>query len=128
MQKYNVAKTGTSFIACGDAMPLTTDYIAGLVKCRNIKRSLSARNLKYYEGDSRSVGSSTCPQELSQVQALDTPGDMLWGMCHTKWSLLPADTPHSSPDDLFHSHLHPHLPVLREIERDKRGHNSKLAA
>lgn len=82
--------------------------------------------LKYYKGDSRSVGNSTCPQELSPAQAPNKLGDTLWGTCHTGWSPLLADTLHSSPDDLSHSHHHPHLLALRKTERVERGHTEDL--
>lgn len=68
--------------------------------------------------DSRSEGSSTCPRALSPAQAQGTPGGTLEDRYHTGWSLLPADTPRSSPDGQSHSHRHPHHPALRKKERD----------
>lgn len=67
--------------------------------------------------DSRSEGSSTCPRGLSQAQAQGTPGGTLEDRYRTEWSLLPADTPRSSPDGQSHSHRHPHHPALRETQR-----------
>lgn len=67
--------------------------------------------------DSRSVGSSICPQEPCRVQGPSRPSDMLWDTCHTGWFLPPAGKPHSSPDG--RSHIHPH-PLLRGHNRQEQ--------
>lgn len=73
---------------------------------------------------SHSVDSSICPQELSPVQVLDRPGDMLLDKCHIGWFLHPADKPHSSPDGQSHSHHHPLLESQKEANMGWNGHKN----
>ncbi len=65
---------------------------------------------------SHSVGSSRCPPVLSPYQGPSRPCDKLVDRCHREWSLLPADRPHSNPDDPSHIHHHHHH-HLAEKER-----------